>query len=203
MSRPAGPGVSPDENVAVFGGSFNPPHTAHLMAAILVLACHEIDRVLVVPAFQHPFAKTLAPFEDRVRMCELAMGWVPGVEVSRVEGAIGGEGKTLHLLEHLHAAHPDWRMRLVMGADLIAESAKWYRFEEVRRLAPPLVLGRAGVDVRGDSSVEIRAHLVLPAVSSTMVRERIGAHAWEELRDLVPRAVLDHVRARGLYGATG
>ena len=187
--------------VAVFGGSFNPPHTAHLMATILVLACHEIDRVLVVPAFQHPFAKALAPFEDRVRMCELAMGWLPGVEVSPLEREIGGEGRTLHLLEHLCAAHPGWSLRLVMGSDLIAESSKWYRFDEVRRLAPPLVLARAGAEMGAGSADLGRPSLVLPAISSTEVRARIGAHAWAELVELVPRAVLDHIRARGLYGA--
>jgi nicotinate-nucleotide adenylyltransferase len=186
--------------VAVFGGSFNPPHTAHLMAAVLVLACREVDRLLVVPAFQHPFAKALAPFEDRVRMCELAMAWLPGVEVSRVEAEIGGEGKTLHLLEHLHAAHPDWRMRLVMGADLVAESSKWYRFEQIRALAPPLVLGRAGFEGATHADGP-RPRAVLPAISSTEVRERIGAGAWEEMGEMVPRAVLEYVRAHGLYGA--
>jgi nicotinate-nucleotide adenylyltransferase len=188
--------------VAVFGGSFNPPHTAHVMAAVLVLACHEVDRVLVVPAFQHPFAKALAPFGDRVRMCELAMGWLPGVEVSRVEGEIGGEGKTLHLLEHLHAAHPDWRMRLVMGADLVAESSKWYRFDQIRTLAPPLVLGRVGFE-GADLADGPRPRPVLPAISSTEVRARIGALAWEELVEMVPRAVLEYVRAHALYGAAG
>jgi nicotinate-nucleotide adenylyltransferase len=184
--------------VAVFGGSFNPPHTAHLAAAVLVLACHPIDRVLLVPAFQHPFAKALAPFEDRIRMCELAMGWLPGVEVTRVEQELGGEGKTLHTLEHLLALHPDWTLRLVMGADLVAESSKWYRFDRVRALAPPLLIGRAGVEVHA-SGLGPLPRFVLPPISSTEVRARIRAGAWEDLADMVPRAVLEHVRTRGLY----
>jgi nicotinate-nucleotide adenylyltransferase len=184
--------------VAVFGGSFNPPHTAHLETAVVVLACHPIDRVLVVPAFQHPFAKALAPFEDRVRMCELAMGWLPGVEVTRVEQELRGEGKTLHTLEHLRRVHPDWTLRLVMGADLVAESSKWYRFDRVRELAPPLLIGRAGIDVHA-SDLGPPPRVVLPPISSTEVRAHIRAGAWEELGDIVPRAVLEHVRARGLY----
>ncbi len=188
-------------NVAVFGGSFNPPHAAHLLAAVFVLACHRIDRVLVVPAFQHPFAKALAPFDDRVTMCTLAMGWLPGVEVSRIEEDLGGESKTLHTLQRLRELHPDWRLRLVMGADLIAESSKWYRFDEVRKLAPPLILGRAGVAAaESEDGQGMRAPPpVLPPISSTHVRARIAAEAWDELGELVPRAVLDHVRARGLY----
>ena len=71
--------------VGVFGGSFNPPHLSHVLALAVVLARFDVERLLVVPTFQHPFAKALAPYEDRVKMCELAMGWLPRVEVSRVE----------------------------------------------------------------------------------------------------------------------
>jgi len=201
---PSDPRTKP--RVAVFGGSFNPPHVAHVMACVLVLSCYEIDDVLVVPAFQHPFAKSLAPFDDRVRMCELAMAWIPRVTVSRVEAEIGGEGKTLHTLEHLHAAHPDWELRLVMGADVLAESSKWFRFDRVRALAPPLVLGRAsasGAALAGAApgpSIAV-APAVLPALSSTEVRTRIAARAWGELRELVPRGVLEYVQQRDLYAA--
>ncbi len=181
--------------VAVFGGSFNPPHVAHVMAVTVVLVCHEVDRVLVVPTFRHPFAKSLAPFDDRVKMCELAMGWLPRVEVSRVEEKLGGDGKTLLMLQRLHADHPDWQLRFVMGADLLLESPKWFRFDEVQALAPPLVLGRAGVEVPGGPPP------LLPAISSTEVREKIARRAWTELAALLPRDVLALVRERRLYGA--
>ena len=80
-----------------------------------VLATEAIDRVLVIPTYKHPFAKPLAPYDDRVEMCALAMGWLPRVEVSRVEEELGGESRTLRTLEHLQAAHPDWSMRLAHG----------------------------------------------------------------------------------------
>jgi nicotinate-nucleotide adenylyltransferase len=185
--------AQPGERVAVFGGSFNPPHVAHVLACALVLACHPVDRVLVVPAFQHPFAKALAPFEDRVAMCTLAMGWLPRVEISRIEELVEGEGRTLHTLHRLLRDHPSWSLRLVMGADLLAESSKWFRFDEVRRLAPPLVLGRVGVEAEG------APRAILPEISSTDVRRRIAAGPWQELESVVPRTVLDHIRARGLY----
>src|SRR5580692_5169959 len=128
--------------VAVFGGSFNPPHLGHVLATAYVLSMFEVDEVLVVPTYRHPFAKTLAPYEDRVLMCRLAMAWMPNVEVSRVEEEIGGDGRTLVTLEHLASAHPDWKMRLLIGADLLTEAPRWYRFDAVSALAPPLVLGR-------------------------------------------------------------
>jgi nicotinate-nucleotide adenylyltransferase len=181
--------------VGVFGGSFNPPHVAHVLAATYVLSVSAIDKLLVVPTFQHPFAKALAPFEDRIRMCEIAMGWLPRVEVSKVEAELGGESRTLRTLEHLTKAHPDWSLRLVMGADLVVESPKWFGFEEIKKIAPPIVLGRVGVDAAGASPE------LLPALSSTEVRAKLAAKAWDELATLVPREVLAYIHTRGLYGA--
>jgi nicotinate-nucleotide adenylyltransferase len=179
--------------VAIYGGSFNPPHLAHVLAVTVVLATEEIDHVLVVPAFKHPFAKALAPYDDRVAMCTLAMGWLPRVDVSRVEEELGGESRTLRTLEHLQAAHPDWSMRLLIGADLVLEAPRWFRFDAIQAIAPPLVVGRAGVETSGAPPP------VLPAISSTDVRAKVAAGKWEELAHLVPRDVLALVRERRLY----
>lgn len=181
-------------NVAVFGGSFNPPHVAHVLAAALVLATEDVDELLVIPTFQHPFAKDLAPFEHRLRMCEIALGPLPGARVSRVEEELGGESKTLRTLEHLQMQNPAWRMRLVMGGDLVAESAKWHRFEDVKKIAPPLVLGRVGFDTGG-------APQMLPEISSTEIREKIARGDWKALARVLPRGVITYVRENGLYGA--
>jgi nicotinate-nucleotide adenylyltransferase len=179
--------------VGVFGGSFNPPHLAHVLALSVVLARFDVARILVVPTYQHPFAKSLASYEDRVKMCELAMGWLPRVEISRVEEELGGESRTLWTLEHLRAQHPDWQMRFIMGADLVVESAKWFGFERIMALAPSIVLGRSGVTFDGAPAA------VLPAISSTEVRALVGQGRWEELAQLVPREALSYVRERGLY----
>jgi nicotinate-nucleotide adenylyltransferase len=189
--------------VAVFGGSFNPPHIGHVLACALIRAVEEVDRVLVVPTFLHPFAKPLAPFEDRATMCELAMAWMPGVDVSRVEEELGGQSRTLRTLETLARAHPDWQLRLIIGADILAEAPRWFGFDTITKLAPPIVLGRAGFDgpAGGAESIAQGAGpALLPAVSSTQVRAAIARGAWGEIEKLVPRAVLAHVRHRGLYG---
>jgi nicotinate-nucleotide adenylyltransferase len=181
--------------VAVFGGSFNPPHVAHVLACALVLSMEDVDRLLVVPAYKHPFAKPLAPFGDRVVMCELAMAWMPRVQVSRVEEELGGESRTLRTLEHLANAHKQWNLRLVIGADVLVDAPRWFGFEAIEKLAPPIVLGRAGLDAPSAGPA------LLPDVSSTQVRAAIGRGAWDEAARFVPRSVLAHVRARGLYGA--
>ena len=84
-------------------------------------------------------------------------------------------------------------MRLVMGADLLVESPKWFGFERIAALAPPIVLGRAGVS-HPDAPPP-----VLPEISSTEVRARCAAGDFDALAPFVPRDVLAHIKARRLY----
>lgn len=167
--------------IGVFGGSFNPPHLAHVLALAVVHARFEVERILVVPTFHHPFAKSLAPYEDRVAMCELAMGWLPRVEISRVEEELGGESRTVRTIEHLRTRWPDQDLRFVMGADIMAESSKWYRFDRIVELAPPIVLGRVGVDYPG------APRAVLPEISSTEIRTKLAQGDRASLEDVVPK----------------
>lgn len=180
--------------VAIFGGSFNPPHIAHVLAATFVLAMEdEVDELWVVPCFRHPFSKSLAPFEERMALCELAFRWLPSVTVSAVERDLGGESRTIRTVRHLQQLHPDWRLRLVFGSDIVAEAPRWHAFDELQRLAPPIVLARRGwSDPDATSSV-------FPDVSSTQVREamRRGDLSW--VRSWVPPAVVRHMVERGLY----
>lgn len=179
------------KRVAVFGGSFNPPHVAHVLGAAFVLSTGEVDEVLVVPCFRHPFAKELASFEDRLAMCRLAFAPLAAVSVSDVERDLGGESLTVRTLEHLAAQHPDWTLRLVVGADVVAEMDRWTRPERVRALAPPLILGRVGApSLDGVPNV-------LPDVSSTALREALAR--GEAGAPLLPASVAEYARARGLY----
>jgi nicotinate-nucleotide adenylyltransferase len=178
---------------AIFGGSFNPPHVGHVLAVSYVLSVHPVERVLVVPVYQHVFGKALASFDHRVRMCQLAMGWLPGVDVTEIERDLGGESKTLHTLEALLHKDPTLSLRLVIGSDVLKDLPKWYRWDRVAALAPPIVLGRAG---HPNENAPVS---VLPEVSSSTIRERIGAGGRCGVEDLVPRAVLDHIQENGLY----
>ncbi len=180
--------------VAVFGGSFNPPHIAHVLAVTTVLCTVEVDRVMVVPAYQHPFAKELASYDARVAMTELAVGWLPRVEVSRVEQALGGESRTLRTLERLQADHPEWLLRLVVGADILNEAHKWHGFERIVAIAPLIVLGRVGIEAPGAPEP------ILPRVSSTEVRAAAALRDMSRLEALVPRQVVRYIEEHKLYG---
>jgi len=185
--------TTPRDVVAIFGGSFNPPHISHVLAVTAVLVTHRVDRVLVVPTFQHPFAKSLAAFDHRVKMCELAMGWLPKVVVSRVEEELGGESRSLRTVEHLSQAHPEWQLRFVIGSDILLEAKKWHGFDAICALAPLIVLGRTGFD-----GTNVPPPL-LPDISSTEVRTALAAGNYAAIETLVPREVLAYIQSAGLY----
>jgi nicotinate-nucleotide adenylyltransferase len=178
--------------IALLGGSFNPPHVGHLMNAYYVLATREVDRVWLMPVFQHPFAKRLAPFDDRVRMCELAAArFAGGVEVTRIEEQAPPGSKTVDVLELLLARHPEDRFSLVIGSDILPERSKWKDFERLEQMAEVIVVPRAGYPS------PLAPGPALPEVSSTEVRERLGRGA--DVSAQVPREVLGYVSERGLY----
>ena len=172
--------------VALFGGSFDPPHVGHLLAAAYVLATEPVDELWLVPVLQHPFAKPLAaPYDHRVRLCELLAAQLPRTRVSRAEEE-SGQARTVDLLEWLVQKHPGTRWALVLGSDLDAEKPQWKRFDRIEELSRIIPVRRAGYGGEGPA---------IPEVSSTQVRAllRSGADASR----LVPRAVLQAIRDAG------
>jgi nicotinate-nucleotide adenylyltransferase len=183
--------------VAFYGGSFDPPHVAHVLLVTYALTVEAFERVLVMPVFSHAFDKQLAPFEHRLRMCELAMGWLPEVEVSPLEASLGAPSLTLRTLECLRRTHPDYELRLVVGADVLGEEHQWHAFDRIVEVAPPWVVGRVGV------THPAAPPPILPDVSSSRVRALLRRRAEKEvsaeLRALVPREVLAYIDREGLY----
>jgi nicotinate-nucleotide adenylyltransferase len=178
--------------VALYGGSFNPPHVAHQLAALYVLETEPVDELWLVPCFKHPFEKSLVAFEDRLEMCaRAARALGPRVRVSDVERRLGGESRTLRTVNALTAECPGVELSLIVGADLVRELPSWYGAEELQRLVRFIVVGRAGFD--GGAGPP------MPAVSSSEVRERLAS--GRPVEHLLPRSVLDYVRERKLYGS--
>ncbi|MES1178768.1 MAG: nicotinate-nicotinamide nucleotide adenylyltransferase [Myxococcales bacterium] len=189
------------KSVAIYGGSFDPPHVSHVLAAVYALKVGGFDQVLVVPVFEHAFHKQLTPFQHRLRLCELAFQGIEGVLVSPIERELATPSLTLRTLEALAAAHPDWALRLLVGSDVLSDTAKWHAFDRISALAPPYVLARPGYP-----HPDVNA-LPLPDVSSTRVREALLRSAEPGKRALlahcVPRAVLEYIEQQQLYRGGG
>lgn len=182
--------------LAVLGGSFNPPHIGHAMIPAYLFARGLADRVLVAPTYSHALGKSLRPFGLRLGLIRAAMGhYGDAVEVSAVEQDLAKAhpkrpSYSLHLLEHLADVFPDWRVRLVIGSDIIetGETEKWHRYDAIQARFDPIVVPRAGY---GDAAG------ALPEVSSTEIRERLEQHGPGDpgLEPLVPASVLRRLEA--------
>ena len=180
-------------HVALLGGSFNPPHVGHLMAATYVHATMDVDEVWLLPCFRHPFGKALEPFEHRVHMCEAMANEVGGwLKVLSVEKDVPGEGRTVDLLSHLLPLHPGIRFSLIIGSDIVRELPLWKKVDEIQKMVTLIVLNRAGHPEAGARGPP------LPEVSSTDIRRLFEQGQLPEA--LVPRHVLEYAQSHGLYG---
>ncbi len=178
------------QKIALFGGSFDPPHVAHQMACLYAREVGKAHQVWMVPCALHPFGKPLTPFEHRVAMCGLAACGLKGVDVSRVEEDLPGPNRTLDTVRHLYDNHPGFRFMLVVGSDILKETHKWYGWDELVKLVDLLVVGRSGWG-SGDHDFK------LPDVSSSSIRRRLSEGL--PVDHLVPGRVLDYIRKNRLY----
>lgn len=188
-------------NVALLGGSFDPPHIAHQMAALYLLEGESFDEVWLLPCFRHAFGKTLAPFEDRLEMCRrLVRPFGARARVFEIERELpGGEGvnRTVDTVAALQARHPGLDFTFVVGSDIPEQAPAWKDFGRLRRMVEFLVLRRPGYaeELPGWRY----APVALPEVSSTQIRERL--RRGESVRGLVPAAVAGYIQERELYRA--
>jgi nicotinate-nucleotide adenylyltransferase len=185
--------------VALFGGSFNPPHVAHQLVALYVLETQPVDELWFVPTFVHPFGKPLAAYADRIAMCEVAAAPLgPRARVSRAEAELAARpgfvtSHTLDLVEHLAAQ--GHALRLVIGTDILRDAAKWHRWDDVVARAPLIVVGRAGHPLPpGSTATEV----TMPEISATRIRDLLAQGA-SDVTGLVPGAVLRYIAEHTLY----
>ena len=156
------------------------------------LSAAEVDAVWIIPTWKHAFDKEHgASFEQRMSMCELAFAVFRDVEVSDVERRLGGVSRTLHTLDALESDHPNTVFRLLIGADVLPTTDRWHHWDEVVKVAPPLVIGRQGSPVPEGCPISI------PNINSTDIRS--GLANAGDISGLVPVSVIQHIRSHGLY----
>jgi nicotinate-nucleotide adenylyltransferase len=191
----------PRERLGVFGGTFDPVHVGHLVAAVNARHALDLDRVLMVVANQpwQKHARTVTPAPDRFAVVEAAVTSVEGIEASAVEVERGGPSYTADTLDELTLRHPGAELFLVIGADVADELDTWERVEAVRERATLVVVNRPGVRPTKPLSSWRAVSLEIPAldISSTDLRAR--AVDGRPLDFLVPEPAVRLIRQRGLY----
>jgi nicotinate-nucleotide adenylyltransferase len=188
--------------IGVLGGTFDPPHIGHLVAAVNALETLSLTEVLLVVSnfpWQKADVRKVSPVEVRFELVAAAVEGRAGLRASDVEVHLGGESQIVRTLGHLRAVSPGDEFFLVVGADAAAGIPTWRSPELLAGLATLAVVRRPGADVDlgfwGGELVLVDSPLL--DVSSTDLRERV--RSGRRIDFLVPDAVADLVRSRGLY----
>jgi len=193
--------------LGVFGGTFDPIHVGHLVAAVNARHTLHLDRVLFVVA-NEPWQKVgdrpVSPAADRLALVEAALGDVDGLEASRLEIDRGGPSYTIDTIDELRRAEPAAEMFLIVGADVVAGLATWERLDDVRREVTMVVVNRPGSTpvLPGATGPLAGWHAVaieIPAleISSTDLRRR--AATGRPLDYLIPEGAVRMIKERGMY----
>jgi nicotinate-nucleotide adenylyltransferase len=189
------------QRIGVFGGTFDPPHVGHLVAAIDARDRLSLDVVLLVVAnvpWQKVGERQISAAADRLAMVQAATHGIEGLEVSDLEIRRGGDSYTADTLAELHERHPDADLFLLVGRDAAAGFATWERHQEVAAQATLVVVDRPGAEGPPDPTYPwVRVDIPELEISSTEVRERVAA--GRSIQFLVPPAVASCVAERGLY----
>ena len=182
--------------IGVFGGSFDPVHVGHLAIALAALESVPLDRVLFTPARRSPLKDRdpVANVADRVAMLEAAIANEPRFALSRVELERDGVSYTVDTLEALRA---EGELFLILGSDALADLARWRKPDRIRELATILVASRPGAP-EPDPMHHAQA-FDAPRLDISSRELRTRAARGMSLRYLVPDAVWEHIKKRGLY----
>ncbi len=138
---------SKPRRIGIFGGTFDPPHVAHLATAVNVASWLELDEMLMVVAnepWQKVGTRPISAAEVRLEMVEAAVADIAGLTASSIELERGGETYTADTLEQLLLGEPDAELFLVVGSDAAAGLDTWKRPDVVRELATIVVVDRPG-----------------------------------------------------------
>ena len=190
--------------IGIFGGTFDPPHVGHLLAATDAFEALALDRVIFIPVAQQPLkaGTTMASGVDRLAMVRALVGTDPRFTVDPIEIDRGGLSFTVETLQVLRERWRDDRdlaLFLLLGSDAVAMLPKWREPETVASLAEIVVLARSGPTMT-DRASRLSARTVSARrvdVSSTEIRDR--ARNAKPLHGFVPDRVAEYIAGASLY----
>jgi nicotinate-nucleotide adenylyltransferase len=196
--------------VALFGGSFDPPHHGHIAIATAAADVFDLDSVYFTPVGRQPLKPESVPatFADRLAMVELACKADSRFAVSDLD-APRSDGKpnyTVETLAALHEAVPDARLFNLVGADSFLNLPRWHEPERLLELAEWIVVSRPGFPLADLSTLDLtprqrgRVHLLQTVhedVAATNLRERL--EAGDSCADVLDPAVSAYIQAHHLY----
>ncbi|MFA5024163.1 MAG: nicotinate (nicotinamide) nucleotide adenylyltransferase [Patescibacteria group bacterium] len=188
-----------NNHIAIFGGSFDPPHCGHQYVCHWLKYSLNIQEVIVAPVYQHTFGKILAPFENRFEMCDLMCKGNSYSFASRAEQGRPIPNTSYNLLKHFKDTYCNSApMVLVIGADCLKDITSWDRWQELPSLAKILVIDRFGCE-NVDAPLDVlRYPLSVSCASSSLVRDKLAK--GESVEGLVSYKIGKYIYKNKLYG---
>ena len=189
--------------IGIFGGTFNPPHTGHLIVAESVCQLLKLDKLFFVPSYISPHKERgedkLA--HHRTRMVRLAIKFNPRFNLCDSEVKRKGISYTYETVETLHRRYPTCKLLLIIGADNFAEFHTWKNPERITHATSLVVMNRP-LHASGNAGGKFHKGIQFAPVpdiqiSSTQIRTMVRRHL--SIRYLVPQAVLQYIQRHKLY----
>ena len=194
--------------VGIFGGTFNPPHVAHVRVARAFVEKAALDSLLIIPTNEPPHKSYSGSVsaQDRLKMCKLAFSDVSGSHVSDMEISRGGKSYTIETISSL--ANENTELFLLCGTDMFLSLDTWFQAEKIFKLATICYVRREAdfknellirsaceryISDFGASVIEIESETTV--ISSTEIRNRILNGDFCE----IPESVAEYIKERGLY----
>jgi nicotinate-nucleotide adenylyltransferase len=190
-----------EQNIGLFGGSFDPVHLGHLLVA--QAACEEagLDRLFFIPAAQSPFKPDTAPAPaaERLRLLRLALAGKNRCEIDEQELKRGGVSYTIETVRDYARRFPGAKLFYLIGADHVPSLGKWREAGELARLSEFLAIPRPGqVDAVFEPPFQGRTLKGFPlGVSASQIRQRVKAGL--PIDHLTPPAVAEAISNYHLY----
>jgi len=193
------------KRVGIFGGTFDPIHTGHILIAEAARLQFGLDAVVFVPARRAPHKRkaVIAPAEHRVRMVRKAIRGHSSFTISDVEVRREGLSYTIHTLEHIQQRYPGSRLYLLLGSDNIRSFDSWKDPKRIAGMASLVVYRRWGYDLTPSMLSRWKARQLEGReifISSTLIREK--ASSGLTIHYLVPPAVERYITNHNLYGSS-
>ncbi len=185
--------------IGLFGGTFDPPHTGHLLAGMAAVEALALDALVLIPAARQPLKQGVeqTPAQHRLAMVQALAAGVPGWSVDDREVRAGGLSFTVDSVRAWREAHPGAALFLLLGADAAALLPRWREPETIAEWAEVVVL-RRGEEPLPSVPIPVRALSTRRVdISATEVRARV--RAGKPIRGFVPEAVGAYIAAHGLY----
>jgi len=199
------PGALPGPRVGILGGTFDPVHIGHLVAATWARDALALDRVILMVAndpWQKSTRRQVTPAEDRYAVVAAAVEGVPGLEPGRREIDRGGPSYTVDTVRALTDLEPTSCLHLIVGADVASDLGTWHDVDALASLVRLVIVDRGGVAPSADPPGWQVERLRIPAIdiSSSELRDRLAARSTVDY--LIPDPAIRCILRLGLYAGS-